>query len=375
MNNFLYIDDNTRDEADGLIVGLSDEKLSIEFRNPTGNWENERIKFLSEEFRKYDGLLLDLNLEEKKNPESGTISYYKGSTLAQELRNLSKSKEMSEIPIFLLSANKNLDKYFDETNKDLFDLIISKESLSGSDAFKTYTRKLIAIAEAYKFLSGSKDVNSILNSETDNEDVRFISEMEYQVRTKPLHSISNFFIKEILQKNGILICENLLFSRLGIDLDASAEEHVATLKDKILIKIKYEGIFSSGWERWWMSKLEKLWNEISENRTLRSLDAQERVEILNKRFNLDLKASKKDGKAKSSKFWTFCKGTGTYIDNIDGLLVIGQEKIYPWQDKEYICFEEALQPTNKEIWKDIIESEKIKLEMLKRKFPNERPSR
>lgn len=124
-----------------------------------------------------------------------------------------------------------------------------------------------------------------------------------------------------------------------------------------------------------MNKLNHFWKAISAERTLRSLNSEERVKILNEKYSLNLLPFEKDEKSKSSKFWTICKGSDMFIDNIDGLLIAGQEKTYPWQDKEYVCIEEALKPTNKANWRDVAETEKVKLELLKKKYPNERPSR
>ena len=371
---YLYIDDNKKEEADGVIAGLTlNDILSVEFKNPTGEWEQERNRIESDEFKQYDGLILDLNLEENKNPENQKLSRYKGSTLAQEIRNLSRSRKIKETPIVLLSATKNLTSLFDETNKDLFDLIISKESLTGKDEYETNIKKLEAIAQAYVVLSNERNSSVILATDFENEDIRFLSEIEHQLG-KPSHSISNFFIKDILEKNGVLISEEILFARLGVDIKTSKSEDILKIKS-FFSESQYTGIFSSGWNRWWMSKIEKLWKSISENKTLRSLDAEQRVSVLNDKFKLTLKASVLDSKSKSLKFWTICKGTGRPIDNVDGLLVARQEKTYPWQDKVYISFEEALKPTNKEAWLDVNENEKVKLEILKKKFPNERPAR
>jgi hypothetical protein len=372
--NYLYIDDNKKEEADGVIAGLSlYNTLQIDFENPLGEWELERNRIESDQFKKYDGLILDLNLEENKNPDNHKLSRYKGSTLAQEIRNLSKSGKIKETPIILLSATKNLNSLFDDTNKDLFDLIISKESLTGKQEFVFNIRKLEAIAQAYSILFSVRNVNEILFSNLENEDIRFVSEVEHQL-TKPSHSISNFFIKDILDKNGVLISEDILFARLGVDLKNSLKEDISKLYDFFSPSL-YKGIFSKGWSKWWMSKIEKQWESIAENKALRSLDAEQRVSILNEKLQLKLKVSELDAKAKSSKFWTICKGSGKSIDNVDGLLVARQEKTYPWQDKVYISFEEALKPTNKDAWIDITENEKIKLQMLKKRFPNERPAR
>lgn len=126
---YLYIDDNKEADAKGIIIGLQNEgELLIEFDNPKGDWEKEHERILSTEFKSYYGLILDLNLEETPNKDRNT-SHYKGSTLAQEFRSLSTAGVIKEIPIVLL-LTVNLQKYFDRTNEDLFDLIISRRDLT-----------------------------------------------------------------------------------------------------------------------------------------------------------------------------------------------------------------------------------------------------
>ena len=82
---YLYIDDNSEDNAKGIITGLQKEgELFIDFDNPKGDWEEERKRIESEEFKEYNGLILDLNLEETPN-KNRELSRYKGSSLAQEI--------------------------------------------------------------------------------------------------------------------------------------------------------------------------------------------------------------------------------------------------------------------------------------------------
>lgn len=370
---YLYIDDNLFENAHGIMVGLEkDDELSIKFENPIGHWEQQRQDLLSPDFNNYDGLILDLNLEEMPN-KSNIHSKYQGSSLAQEIRNLSKADRMKEIPIILLSATVNLEKYFDKTNEDLFDLILSRENLTGG-VFIGVREKMIALSEGYTLINRCKDTNdfsSLFEHDMSSEDMRFMGEIK-SVFEYPIHTISTFIIKNLIERSGILISEQILATRLGIDREKSSDWEILLEQ---LQGFKYSGVYSKGWKRWWMSGLEHWWErDVNIDTSLRSIKVTEKVDILKQKYNIDnLVAIKKSAKAKSEYFWTNCAGNGTPIDPMDGLLIANQDNYYPWQDRCYVCIEEALKPTGKDKWKRLSPSEDFKLEQLKRAFPNERP--
>lgn len=375
VHKYLYIDDNKIEQAAGVIAGLSIKNvLSIEFDNPKGEWEQERERIESKDFIEYDGLILDLNLEENRNPNNDKFSFYKGSTLAQEIRNISKSGIIKEIPIILLSATKNLKLYFDKTNEDLFDLIIEKEKLN-SDLYIDIKQKLISLSSGYKILNEkNKTINDVFNHELNIEDIKFKSEIDNIFSYYPTHSISNFIIKNILEIDGVIIKESTLAARLGVDIEESNPSWQELLS--IINNSEYDGVFSVGWKRWWMSKIDKWWEDNFEKTiSLRSLNASDRVTKINDKFGLNLIHKEKLEKSKSDKFWTTCIGIGSPIDTIDGLLIAGQDNLYSWQDRSYVSIKEALKPDNKEKWGNISSTELFKLEHLKKIFPNERPKR
>lgn len=371
-NEFLYIDDNSKANTDGIIVGLENEELTVVFDNPKGDWEKEREHIMSPNFIKYNGLILDLNLEETPNQEQQT-SRYKGSSLAQEIRNLSKAGIIKEIPIVLLSATANLEKYFDRTNEDLFDLIVPREKLNDNPTFVSMRQRLISLSIGYELIVKCKSENNNLTElfkyDLSKEDVRFISEMK-TVFENPTHTISNFIIKNLLEKSnvpisGILISENILATRLGVDISKSNDWNTILGK---LEKHHYKGVFSEGWQRWWMSGLENWWsNELEINESLRSTKASLKVELLKEKLKLTgLVALTKAEKSKSETFWTNCIGSGVAIDTIDGLLIAGQDNYFPWQDKYYVSYEEVLNPKRKDIWKNLSPFEKHKFELLQK---------
>jgi hypothetical protein len=368
---YLYIDDNSKENALGIITGLDEEGLiKIDFDNPKGKWEEERARLISEEFKSYDGLILDLNLEEMPNMHK-VHSLYKGSSLAQEIRNVSKAGEIKEIPIVLLSATINLNKYFDKTNEDLFDLIISRDQLS--NIYIETRQKLLALADGYRLIEASKaesNYNNLFQHDLSQEDVRLQGEIK-SIGEFPIHTVANFIIKNLLNRTGVLISEEILATRLGINVDRSDDWPIVK---KNLERYEYKGAFHVGWKRWWMSGIDNWWNfELHSEKSLRSIDASARIALIKSKLDLQgLSPIIKAEKSRSSKFWTNCVGSGVAIDTIDGLAIANQDNLFPWQDRSYVSVEEALRPTGKEKWKKISPSEEFKLIQLRKLYPNER---
>ena len=89
------------------------------------------------------------------------------------------------------------------------------------------------------------------------------------------------------------------------------------------------------------------------------------IEIITKKTGLSrLTFAEKINKSTSDEFWTVCQGYHTPIDTIDGLIIDGQENLYPWQEPLYVSIEAALKRKNKQYWGDIAEVEKEYFEKL-----------
>lgn len=365
---FLYIDDVNSVKAEGTISSLREKGfLNVVHENPAGSWEKQRDRFLKTNFNEdYNGLLLDLRLEDFVNT-AGETSYFKGTSLAQELRTLMKEKELLDIPIILLSASNYLKLSFDRTGKDLFDMIIPKESLKGTK-FEDVRKKLISLASGYeqlKFYNRAKPIEYVLNIlkiSEDRLDSRIASIMLDLVKVTT-HEIASFIIKQLLVREGVLISENVLAARLGIDYANSPDWN--NLLD-ILASTEYKGVFNSGWRRWWMYDIEGWWNTHTGSISMKQSHAVERVRLIAQFTGLEnLTPAKPGPMSKSDKFWTVCVGTERPLDIIEGLLIANQDSLYPWQDRRYICYEEALKRKNPQSWDELASSEKHKLDQIR----------
>ncbi|MFH7018628.1 hypothetical protein [Flavobacterium sp. FlaQc-47] len=366
---YLYIDDVKDGNEVGVINGLKNGgHLEVDFMQPK-EWDvmftkdisdKPNTDYLPEILTQYDGLILDLRLYDNAN-DDGYTATYRGSTVAQEIRTLVKEKSiLKDIPIVLITANENVDTSLDETGKNLFDAIVKRSNIGN---FEKLRLKLISLANGYSYLNQvEKTLDKILAYERiDTIDFRFLQDFS-EIKDQPSHVIARFLSKYILQKPSFLVDEYYLSARLGASMKSDDWQK---FKETYLIGFKYSGPFSDYEERWWMNDVESWWDENFKDYFLRSLSAKERVELLNTKFEIKLLPIEKTFRSTSEKFWTVCKVTKAAIDNVDGFIIAGQDNNFPWQEKEYISKDEALRPTNKDLWKDIAMIDKDRLEKLK----------
>lgn len=367
LYKYLYIDDTNNNIEQGTINALQDgNEIEITFRKPN-DWETQLLE-LKVLLPSKNGIILDLRLNDVPYKDN-MYAQYRGSTVAQELRTLAKEGEFKmDFPIILISANENLQKSLDQSSLDLFDFCVSKNKLEQINGitYSEFRKKLKWLADGYDYLNKSeRTINEMLNlKNSDFLDIRFIETFSTLI-DKPVHTISKFLISELIFRPGILINENYLSARFGVNIKAS--EDWPNLLSEYLSGALYSGAFFNYYPRWWMKEVELFWqNKISGELNLRTLSATQRVELLIDKTGLrNLEPLSKQGKSKSDSFWIVCKGTGVAIDTIDGFIITGQDDRHPWQEAEYISLDEALRPKHQEVWKNISSIEKPRLQKLK----------
>jgi hypothetical protein len=370
MNTFLYLDDDS-ERVSGTIQGFEQKDfLQIVHNQPQSSWEKQ-LDFIKtkENENSLDGLILDLRLDDYPNQEQGKADF-RGTSLAQEIRTRQKESSLKEFPIILFSGNEKVKNSLESSGQDLFDLCLEKENMSDT-SYIPFRNKFNALADGYKEIAKvHNDLKLLLNVETTLIDERFIFELE-NLSSTPIHSISRFLIYEFIEKQGILVNEQVLAARLGIDIENSQDW--ATVKESLSVT-KYTGVFGEGWQRWWMPLVEKWWEEtVKADTYLRSTSATERVELIKNVLQLEnlIPASKID-KADSEDFWTVCKGYNRPLDPVDGLIIEGQEKLYPWQEPEYVSVDAALKRKNVDKWKKVAKIEEDHLKELQKIYKKAR---
>jgi hypothetical protein len=365
--NFIYVDDTFSQLEEGTINGLQDGgEIKINFKKPVA-WET-LINEIVDQMPSQNGIILDLRLNViAYAPES--YAKYRGSTLAQELRTLSKEdSSKNDYPIILISADENIQLSLDQTSYDLFDYVVSKNIL-GNDKALSYAylkQKLIWLADGYTYLnSHSKSIDTVLNNkELSQLDSRFIDAYN-QISDKPNHVIARFITKNLIERPSFLINEDYLSTRLGID--KRSPDWNKLLNTFIPDNARYSGAFSNFYNRWWMPVIQDFWtNCVSADFSIRNTNAHKKVELIIEKSGFEeLKAIEKASKSKSENFWVNCKATNIPIDTIDGFALTANENRFAWQEPEYVSIEEALRPTK---GYNISSIEKPRLQKLKEFF-------
>lgn len=366
ITTYIYIDDDKLSDAQEKVQGFEQSNLRIITSQHKGTWESQ-MSFIMENEKTLDGLLLDLRLDDFPN-ENGDRANFRGTSLAQEIRTRQKEGGLKSFPIILFSGNDKLEKSLENSGEDLFDICIDKGKVY-SQTFDELTPKLVSLSDGYKKLSLKKSISEILGINQSEVDERFIAELSDLIN-KPSHVITRFIINELINKHGLLIDEQILAARLGVDIKSSSDWEMVL---KSLESTKYNGIFSNGWHRWWMPLVENWWKTINTQNYLQSTPASQRVKLIKEHLNLkNINAAKRIEKADSEEYWTICKGYNSPLDPIDGLMIEGQENLYPWQDAQYVSIEAALKRKNNQAWKKVAKLEEERLKELGIQFKKNR---
>lgn len=323
---FLYIDDEKKETAEGIIKNLFHEQLEFEIERPK-TW-NEQKNDLIENKRldSFDGLLLDLKLEFSEGDQN--IVKFNGADFAQTIRSDIKSGKVKDLPIFLCSTDNNYLSFFDRTSYDLFDKIFYKNKDFGIEKTKF---EFISFAEAYKKLNKEKTIENIMRKSIDVNKDLFSLNLELNEFRTP-HEYINLINKQIIQSNGLLLDETLLAIRLGIDINRS--EDWQNIKEN-LNEFKYNGILGDFFERWWQNDILVWWKK-EIGKSLEVMSANEKVSTLIQLTGLDkISPLTIPDHHRFDTFWYKCRLSDFPLDPSDGLRTIEMPR-YVWQEPNYI---------------------------------------
>lgn len=338
---YMFIDDQ-QTTATGIALGLSINDLKVDFL-PAKPW-NEQIEEIKQRRSEYQGLLLDLQLRFPTNTMK-----YNAPALAQEIRNLVKEKDFDDFPILLCSTDENISNSFDKnTNSDLFDEIYHKNNFGDNVELE-----FIDLAKGYERIREIGDNFSELLQNKNHNIIQLILDKVKETDTP--HSIASFILNQLILTSGLLVDENLLAIRLGIDKEKSGNWE--KVKES-LENFKYKGIFSEAWQRWWIGDIMRWWRTISNKTSLQSMNAEQRVELLRENLELDsLTSIQLPENHEESTFWYQCKFSDIPIplDSYDGFLLKGQDSKLEWQDKDYISKNYVCKIESSRDKKDILE--------------------
>lgn len=360
---YLYIDDESPEQLISIVNGFNDVGIiEVELVNLEELRNFEALKsFIIKQ--NPNGLIIDLRLD----GEGINRLDFPATTLAQDLRTLAASKEISFFPMVLCSTSPKMRKTYDtdKTSHDLFDYKFEK---SQSPEWKKFSIKLKSLSDNYKKIVNAKlTIDDILDRKDWKKFDRRIFEKfldnEYDIF---VNDIAQFIIKELFNHQGILIKERNLAARLGVDIELSGEDW-EKIKD-FFNDCKYNGVFGDGWERWWFDRIEEKFEKISQGTKLQNLNAIQRIEFLNKVGFKLTPAEPIKPYCKSAEYWTICEYFKRPLDPLEGIRIFESNEIKPWQEPRYLSNTAALERRGRDKGLRPHPSELERLEDLKEMF-------
>ncbi len=339
---YLYIDDIQADGKEGssetpnsLAKGLSKDGVEIIYKHV---FEFESDNFIKDHLSEYDGLLLDLRLDEYKDESTGKHSAYTATEFAQHIRTLVTKGSADggldkDLPIVLFSTDDKLKQVYatDLSSHNLFDRYLTKK-----DTPDNASKKLYALAEGYLQITEDKtNLEQLMGLENLIDlDSRIFSRFSEEPERIPTHEYAQVILKDLIYVTGPLINDDILAARLGIDKEKSDPADWTKLKE-LFTEAKYKGIFSNGWNRWWMFKINDIVEKMSDT-YLSYMDANEKVELFKKEFSLEgLVAAQPITLNNSTRYTTVCKAYNKPQDEIEGFRVYSSREPKQWQEYEY----------------------------------------
>jgi hypothetical protein len=331
----LCIDDEEEEKVEGVLRNLLTRPTDLFIEHQRAKGWNEQIDYIktyqstTEPLTdKWDGILMDLKLEFPISENATDRLVYGASALAQEIRSLVKKGDLVDTPILLYSTDENFMTYFDKTGTDLFDACFKKNDIVVNDSKIDF---FIAHAIAYqKIIENTNDIVSLLQSP--NSD--YAKEVNsYFEKLKTVHEKASFIYNQVVQPTGLLIDEDTLAIRLGIDRTRSNEwEQVKTHFEAF----RYKGIYAEITPKWWMTGLNKWWKTNFVALSIQNTSAEKKVESLKAHLRLNnLAVITKPEHHQYDLYWHKCIKSSLPTATADGLRCF-EEPRYTWQTPQYV---------------------------------------
>lgn len=239
---------------------------------------------------------LDESAEQMKPDQT-----YKGSALAQHLRDTAVEHPEKDFALVLVSAEGKIKKLFrpDKTAHDLFDRVYVKEEINKDrDGARM---QMISLCAGYEKLRGSTGHYDLVKLMAGNDDDRPYLDFQ-ELRTKlqeaaAPHVVSRVLF-ELIDRPGLLLGANDVFAYLGIAINNDI------LKSLNKIGLAYDGIFADAWPRWWTNRLE-VWAQSCFERRPTGLPASLRAQKLSEKLGINVEPARSPWNGSSNELIAF----------------------------------------------------------------------
>jgi len=208
---------------------------------------------------------------------------FKGSALAQHLRDASIEAPEADFALVLVSAEAKIRTLFrpDQTAHDLFDRVYVKEDINSQRL--TIRKELLSLCTAYDHLrqkNGQYDLAELMAAEPEDRPAIDIQALTLRLAdAKAPHIVVKLILSQLIDRPGPLIDLDDVCAHLGVSRDSGGKVTEVLGQHRA----DYRGLFGDAWPRWWGHRVEAFAQEVFATRAT-GLPASERTRLLTERF-------------------------------------------------------------------------------------------
>jgi hypothetical protein len=272
-----FVDDEDEEYAEQLSTGGA---LEVRFL-PV-----DEIMVLAAEIAKAKVQLVALDYRLDETAAKLTVDRtFKGSALAQHLRDKAVEEPTSDMALILVSAESKVRTLYrpDKTAHDLFDRVYIKEEINADRARSR--AEVLSLAEAYDKLRAVQlpyDLVELTRAKGEDADVIGVQEFRLKVEeAKAPHHLVRSIFAMLIDHSGPLLDRDDLCAFLGV---ARVD---GTKIEPLLSETRYQGIFGETWPRWWTHRVET-WALGVFKRRPTGLPAFDRAKIFREELDCDV---------------------------------------------------------------------------------------
>jgi len=357
MNRYYYIDDEV-DTIKSIAEGINVYNIVNVDVFPLSTYKefDKLTEQLRKEWNDFDGLILDLKLD------GGGVDSTKftATSLTQWISSYIIAENKPAKPVFLLSNDLQCANFeADITSHDLFDMVMER---NGDLNWQRLAVILDILADDYKKLNDDKEkyLKTLLkNDELDTGATYFapfLNRATFNVRR-----FASFILSDLFMHPGLLISENLLAARYGVDKEKSGKAW-HDFKVKYLGVARYRGLFGRMLELYWSKKTQEVFMGLSDGRSAASMTTIQRVKVLNDKVEgpYELIAYKPADENASTYCWSIDEVTGKPLDSTEGYMIQEEGGLKSWQEPRFLSFD-TIESGNKGGY-TLVPSERVRYE-------------
>ncbi len=283
------------------------------------------------------GVLVDVDLS-SDGKMIGT-----GLGLAQDIRAKQKNRTnpTADYPVLRFANPDPVREYVgdDPASDDLFDLLVSK--VLAREHPTSLIRQAIATRAVYDALirqppTDTASFSALCGLGPDRFEIWADARLWQRVRlglaeSSSLHVAAGTFLRTFLVPTGLLVDEEVLAIRLGVDRARSPGW--PAVKDA-LAEAKFTGVGAEGFDRWWARGIEAYWLKLDEDDYLYQRTSNFRVERLSQTVGAELAFLEPSG-----AYWRRCalslrRGEFRPIDPSRAVSLVQTGPLEPWVDPD-----------------------------------------